>query len=189
MIKKLGVFAQALTTQFIALGIIWAFLVGVSYVMLRWCFKQDIPWTKAVHWITGAMIVVLVGMGALYVLPLSITAPISQVIIPRLVCAMALHSMLLAIDRYMIHRYGEGIIPTRLVLSIILVYTVSILGAIALIKIQNKFLIDVAEIVVDYLTKGAIAGLLFLEIFGGRCKEKSSDDASNGSSNSYSGRW
>lgn len=186
MVGKLGAFFQALATHLIALAVVWVLLVGVSYVMLRWCFQRQIPWVRAAHWITGAMGVVLGGMGVLYALPLSLTLPISTVIIPHGICAMALHSLLLAVDRYMRHRFGEGIIQTRLVLFIITIYAVTILGAIVLIKVNNSFLSTISSLVFDYLTRGAIMGLLVLEIWGGRCKEPS-DESTSGSF--MSKRW
>jgi len=188
MVKNLGEIAQALAAQLIALGVVWTLLVVTSWIMFKWCFKREISWTRAAHWITGVMGVVLVGMGIQYALPQTLTAPIAQVVIPHIVCAMALHGLLLAVDRYMRHRDGEGIISTRLVLSILLIYVFSILGAVGLIKIHTIFLTDVAEIVVDYLTTGAIVGLLVLEILGGRCKDQTQNLNEN-SSNNYSNNW
>jgi hypothetical protein len=186
MVANLGAFAQAAATHLIALSILWGVLVASSYVMVHWCLKKNMEWVRAAQYISVAMGLVFLCVVALYLLPEAWTVPLTKVIVPRLVCAAVLHSLILAVDRYMRHRYADGIIPTRLVVSIIGIYAISLLGSFLLLKINNLLLIEISDIATDYLTKGAIVGLLFLEVIGGRCKDQ--PDEGSGEVD-YTKRW
>lgn len=182
MIDKVIQFMGAAAVNLGAIALLWVLLVVSGYVIARWCIRQEVSWQRVVRWISLAMAIVFGAVAFLYALPVKITAPLTEVLVPNLVCAAALHALMLAVDRYMLHRYGEGIIPTRLVLAIIIIYVVAILGSVALIKINYLPLMHLSEIATGYLTRTAIVGLLVLEILGGRCKDTENEKASSFSS-------
>ena len=182
MLEKVTQFMGAAALHLGAIALLWVLLIVSGYTIARWCIKQEISWQRVVRWISVAMGAVFIVVALLYALPLTITAPITQVLVPNLVCAAALHALLLAVDRYMLHRYGDGIIATRLVLGIIIIYIIAVLGSIALIKFNSLTVMHLSQIVTGYLTRTAIIGLLILEILGGRCKDSQNSKATSGSS-------
>lgn len=190
MLEKVADFFGIAALYLAAVVLLWVLLIVSGYALTRWCVKYSIAWSSVVKWITGAMLIVFVSTVTLSLLPPHLAVPITKVIIPSLVCAAALHALLLSTDRYMRHKYGEGIMPTRLVVAIILVYTMMILGSVGLIKLDYLPVMKLFAITIGYLTRISIIGLLVLEIWSGRCKEQKDDDNSSISSSGYSGgRW
>lgn len=195
MLVKFQSFVSGAMLHVGALVALWVLLVVASYGMAHWCFKKDIAWKKIIQWISVGMGIVLGAILALDFLPVRISAPLTKVIIPYLICAAALHSFLLAVDRYMRHKHSEGIIQTRLVVAVITVYVVSILLSLLVLKLNYLSVMTLSDIGVGYLTRIAIIGLLVLEILGGRCKDNQDfDDVPNGpeeepSEELYTSRW
>ena len=189
MLEKVTEFLGVAAMNLGAILFLWVLLVVSGYAVARWCIKQTVSWKRVVCWISAVMGVVFGSVALLYILPPTLTAPISKVLIPNLICAAALHALLLAVDRYMRHRYGEGIIPTRLVVAIIIIYVSAILWSLALLKLNYISLMNLSDITTGYLTRTAIIGLLVLEIVGGRCKDSQEDDTSVSTSGNYGRRW
>jgi hypothetical protein len=188
MFEKVTDFLGVAAMNLGAVAVLWVLLTVSGYAIARWCIKQEISWQRVVRWISVAMAIVFGSVALLYILPPALTAPMTKVLVPNLICAAALHALLLAIDRYMRHRYGDGIIQTRLVVAIIVIYVVAILGSIALMKLNYLTIMQLSDIATGYLTRTAIMGLLALEILGGRCKD-TQEDGSSSNSNYGSRRW
>lgn len=187
MIEKVSLFAGAAATRLGAIAVLWVVVIVAAYAMARWCIRQHIAWQKVVQWVSLAMGTVFIGTALLYIFPQEITVPVTRIFVPFLICAVALHSLLLSIDRYMRHKHSEGIIPTRLVVAIFIIYLLALLFALALAKVATlAALINVSSIAVSYLTRIALVSLLVLEIFGGRCKDQSENDSST---TDYTRRW
>lgn len=190
MIQKFTALAEAAAVNLGAIALLWALFIATGYVMARWCFEQPIAWQKIIKWVSIAMGIVFICTVLMYILPEYATIPLTKVFVPYLICAIALHSFLLAVDRYMRHRHGEGIIQTRLVVAIITIYVVAILASLGMLKLHVASLIELSDIAVGYLTRTSIVALLVLEVIGGRCKEKSEGaDSATTSTSSYSSRW
>ncbi len=180
MFERIADFFGVAAMHLGAVAVLWLLLTISGFAIARWCIKQEISWQRVVRWISVGMAVVFGSVALLYILPAHMTAPLTQVLVPNLVCAAALHALLLAIDRYMLHRYGDGIIPTRLVVALVTVYTVALLWSLAVIKLNYLPVMELSSIAVGYLTRTAIMGLLALEILGGRCKDTQIESASYG---------
>ena len=194
LVKLQGLMSDAMLNLG-ALVVVWVLLVVASYGITRWCLKKDIAWEKIIQWITIGIGIVFGAIAVLDFVPVRISAPLTKVIIPYLICAAALHSFLLAVDRYMRHKYSEGIIQTRLVVAVITVYVVSILLSLLVLKLNYLSVMTLSDIGVGYLTRIAIIGLLALEILGGRCKDNQDVDnvpnipEEEPSEESYTSRW
>lgn len=187
MMEKVSIFAGTAATRLGAIAVLWFVVVVAAYAMARWCIRQHVPWQKVVQWVSLAMGTVFISTAVLYFFPKEIIVPVTKIFVPYLICAAALHALLLGIDRYMRHKHGEGIIPTRLVVATFIVYLLALLFALALAKVTRlAALINVSDIAVNYLTRIAILSLLALEVVGGRCKDQSEDDTMT---KDYTRRW
>lgn len=194
MLVKIQGFMSEAMLHFGALVVLWVLLVAASYGVSHWCVKSELGWRKIIKWITVGMGIVCGGMIVLHFLPVSLGIPLTKVVIPYVVCAAALHGFLLAVDRYIRHKYADGMIQTRLVVAVITVYVVAISLALLVLKIPYASVMTLSDICIGYLTRIAIFGLLVLEILGGRCKEsalpeRSESDATEEPIDSYSSRW
>lgn len=169
---NIGTLLRAAAIHLSAVALLWVLLSIAGYAIARWCIKREIRWQKVVRWITAAMVLVFCSVLALYLIPERFTSSLTDVLVPNVVCAAALHALLLAVDRYMRHRFSEGIIPTRLVVAIILIYGLIGAASVTLIKLSFVPLIQVVDITIGYLTRIAVLGLLFVEILAGRCKDQ-----------------
>jgi hypothetical protein len=170
-----------------AIAFLWLFLVVAGFVITRWCIKQEISWQGVIRWISIIMSIVFALVVLMYLLPQRFSVPITKVLVPNLICAIVLHALLLSVDRYMRHRYSEGIIQTRLVLAIITIYICSISASVGLIKIHYLTLMRFSDILIGYLTRIALLGLLILEVLAGRCKDRSTQEAIT--NDTYTQRW
>src|SRR3989338_8720882 len=99
MLEKVSHFFGPAVIHLGAVGVLWMVLVFAGYAIARLCIKQEVAWQKVVTWISTAMIIVFCGIVLLYLLPKSFTIPFASVVIPNLVCAVALHALLLSVDR------------------------------------------------------------------------------------------
>lgn len=185
MFERLSNFFELAALHLGAVAVLWVLLVLSGFVIAKWCIKQEISWQRVVRWISVAMALVFGAVAVLYLLPPEWTSPLTKVFVPNMIAAAALHALLLAIDRYMRHRHGEGIIQTRLVVAIIGVYTIAVLFSLVIIKLNYLTLMELSSIATGYLTRTAIVGLLAMEILGGRCK----DSQTESSSTYTSSRW
>lgn len=170
-----------------AIVFLWAFLVIAGFVITKWCMKKEISWRRVIRWISIIMSTVFALVVLMYLVPQRFSLPITKVLVPNLICAVVLHALLLSVDRYMRHRYSEGIIQTRLVLALITIYIFSILVSVGLIKIHYLPLMRFSDILIGYLTRIAVLGLLILEILAGRCKDRSIKEVE--ADDIYTQRW
>ncbi len=156
----------------LSLAYIWAICLIGSYSIIRWGFDETISFHKALRWVSGVIGTLVVLVGILYLLPLSWRIFIKDLFIPRLLCASALHLFLLSLDRFIRHRKGtQGMKPTRLVVAIFLVYLFSMTGVLLITYGGlSEFLCTISLLTSSYLVSGALLATLFLEIYGGRCK-------------------
>ena len=166
-----GEFLMVLSEYAVSLISIWAVAIAGGYGLIRWGFSQEISLQKAAKWVTavtGSFGLLLI---LLCLLPAHFHEILTNLILPRLMCAASLHLFLLSLDRFIRHRRGgQGMMPTRLVVAIILVYVVSLIGALIVLKTSNEFLLGIAQLNSMYLMRGSLLSTLFLEIYGGRCK-------------------
>lgn len=166
-----GEFLMVLSEYAVSLISIWVVVMAGGYGLIRWGFSEQISLQKAVKWVTvfiGSFGVLLI---ILCLLPIHFHEILTNLILPRLMCAASLHLFLLSLDRFIRHRRGgQGMMPTRLVVAIILVYVVSLIGALIVLKTSSEFLLRIAQLNSTYLMRGSLLSTLFLEIYGGRCK-------------------
>lgn len=169
-----------LSEYIVSLCCIWSVAVIGSYGLIRWGFTIPISLKKTVKWLSiiiGAFGLFLIG---LCIVPYHWESVLTNLIVPRLICAVSLHLFLLSLDRFIRHRHGgQGMIPTRLVVAIIMVYVVSVVAILAVLSTSSEFILRIAAFNSTYIMRGALLSTLFLEIYGGRCKEhKNSADQS-----------
>lgn len=191
MLAKLQDFMGIAMLHSGALIVSWALLIIASYGMAHWCFKSEISWRKIITWISIAMALVLTVVMTLDFLPDEISDPFRKVIVPYLICSVVLHSFLLAVDKYMCHKYNERIIQTRLVVAVIAVYGLFLGAGCLVLKVGPGTFMTLTDIGVGYLTRIGIVGLLVFEVMGGRCNCKNTieNNSESEESDSYTSRW
>lgn len=162
----------------LSLCYIWSVAVIGSYGLISWGFNVSISFEKIIKWLS-----IIIGVFGLSLIGLSFFPENWQIIftnliVPRLICAFSLHLFLLSLDRFIKHRRsGKGMIPTRLVVAIIMVYIISTLEVLAVLGMSNEFALKIAAFNSIYIMRGSLLGSLFLEIYGGRCREHNQSDA------------
>lgn len=187
MIDKLKLVIEQSAIYLGAVALLWFFLSIAGFAITRWCIKQEISWHRVIKWISMGMVTIFCSVVVIDFLPQTIGLAITQVVVPNIMCAAALHALLLSVDRYMRHKYEQGIIQTRLVVAIMLIYIAAGLFSVAVIKLQYLFVMRLSDIAVGYLTRTALIALLILEILAGRCKEEEKNEIV--ASDDYTGRW
>ncbi|NBQ17706.1 hypothetical protein EBU24_05305 [bacterium] len=156
---------------------IWAVTVASGYGLIRWGFSEQISLQKAGKWVTAIIGSFGLLLMLLCLLPTVFHELLTDLLLPRLMCAASLHLFLLSLDRFIRHRHGgQGMIATRLVVAIIMVYVVLLIGALIVLKTSSEFLLRIAQLNSTYLMRGALLSTLFLEIYGGRCKAHNSQE-------------
>lgn len=187
MVDRLKLVMEQSAIYLGAVALLWFFLVIAGITIAKWCIKEELSWQRVVEWISAGMALFFFSVLIIDFLPQSIGLALTQVIIPNIMCAAALHALLLSVDRYMRHKYGQGIIQTRLVVVIMLIYIITGLFSVGIIKLQYPFFMRLSDIAVGYLTRTALVVLLILEILAGRCKEEEKNEVI--ASDDYTGRW
>ena len=163
----------------------WGITIVGSYGLIHWGFNQNISFKKVIKWISmiiGAFGLLLIG---LYFVPHAWQEILTNVIIVHLMCAVSLHLFLLSLDRFLKHRYnGQGMIATRLVVAIIMMYIISTITILVVLHLSSQFLLRIIAFNNTYIMRSALLSTLFLEIYGGRCKEHNQSGTSCSLNNS-----
>jgi hypothetical protein len=102
-------------------------------------------------------------------LPIQFQFIVIHIIIPQIFCALLLHAVILALDRFMNQGAAQSMIPARLLLLITFVYIFFTTLSLVLIYCQHVFMTQLFDLVANYLTKIGLVALLGLEVLAGRC--------------------
>lgn len=149
--------------KFIGVLFGWAGVVAVAYLMIRWCFDYEMSWRRVAIWAGWTLAGILSTIGMYYLFPQRIQ-DIFNVLFDHLICGAALQILLLRVDDYLITIHGDGISRSKLYLGVVIIYGLMILDGLLVIQMNSHAIVKVADMVIAYLTRGAILMCLALEI-------------------------
>ncbi|MFT6765561.1 MAG: hypothetical protein ACJAZS_000439 [Alteromonas naphthalenivorans] len=149
--------------KFIGISIVWACIVAISYLMIRWCFDYEMSWKRVGMWATGTFVGVMASIAMYYILPQR-WQDITNVLFDHLICGAALHMLLFRVDGYLINKFGSGISRSKFYLGVIIIYGFMILDGLVVIQMNSHVIVKISDMVVEYLTRSAVLMCLVLEI-------------------------
>lgn len=149
--------------KFVGVLMGWAGVVAVAYLMIRWCFDVEMSWKQVAIWAAWTLAGILSTIGMYYVLPQRIQ-DIFNVLFDHLICGAALQILLLRVDDYLVTVYGKGISRPKLYLGIFIIYGLMVLDGLLVIQMNSHAIVQVADMVIAYLTRGAILMCLAVEL-------------------------
>jgi len=149
--------------KFIGIIVGWSSVVAVSYLMIRWCFDIEMSWRRAGIWAAWTFTGILSSIAMYYLLPQRMQ-DVFNVLFDHLICGAVLHILLLRVDDYLTITYGKGIARTKLYLGIVIIYGLMILDGLLVIQMDSHVIVNIADMAISYLTRGAILMCLALEI-------------------------
>jgi hypothetical protein len=168
VVEKIIHFFGHMALHVSALFLVCLFLVVIIYAITRLCAQQ--PVIFHLTWITVTMAGLCAVVALFNLLPIQFQFIVARIIIPQLLCAILLHTVILALNRFMNQCIGHGMIPTRIVLLITIIYIFFMTLSLVLIYCQHAFMTQLFNLVTNYLTKIGLVALLVFEVLAGRCK-------------------
>jgi hypothetical protein len=179
MIEKIVGFFGQVALYASSLFLVWIFVLGITYAVMQWCIKKEMPILKIISWISLAVLDLFITLIIFHMLPDNLQTVLTTIVVPHALCAFVLHACFLVIDRFFYHHFGQGMIHTRLVFIIIAVYIVLCLVALFLLHNQSSFILKISTIAVGYVTQIGLLILLTFEILAGRCTHKTIQEIGN----------
>lgn len=168
IVEKIIHFFGSMAFHATALFLVWIFLTATIYAVVRWCTQQSIGFHFT--WITGLMAGLCAVVALFNLLPIQFQFIVIHIIIPQIFCALLLHAVIFALDRFMNQCVGHSMIPARLVLLITFVYIFFMTLSLILIYCQHLFMTQLFDLMTNYLTKIGLVALLVFEVLARRCK-------------------
>ncbi len=150
-------------TELTAIAAGWAAALVIAYFMVRWCFDGEFSYKKAFEWIMYVFVGITLMVIAYCFLPERVQ-DIFNIVANHLMCGAAVHVLLLRADKYLIHQNGCGVPKAKLYLGTLGLYTIMALNAFLVLRFNSHFVVEIAQVAVTYLTRGAILMTLILEI-------------------------
>lgn len=150
-------------TELAAIAVGWMAALVIAYCMVRWCFDGEFSYKKAFQWIMYVFVGIACMVIGYFFLPQRMQ-DIFNVIANHLMCGAAIHVLLLRADRYLVHQHGVGVAKTKLYLGTIALYVIMALNGFLVLRFNSHFVVEIAQVAVTYLTRGAILMTLILEI-------------------------
>jgi hypothetical protein len=162
--------------KFIGVSIVWACIVAISYLTIRWCFDYEMSWKRFGSWAFGTFVSVISSIVAYYLLPQR-WQDVCNVLFDHLICGAVLHILLFRVDSYLVNKFGSGISRPKLYLGIMIIYGIMILDALVVIQMNSHMIVKVADMVIEYLTRSAVLMCLVLEIIARNKTKKEPEDS------------
>ena len=154
-------------------GVVCILLVFSGYLVVR-------AWTGRAPSITKLSVLFggcfLVGIVPRLAFPTTWCFILGNILWPMAVFSILLHGIIVATDRYMLYKYGSGIVVARRFLSIILVYAVLSIVSFLLARFASQGVVEYVNHLVGYSTQCGLVLLVLLVIWTGRCKEQDVQD-------------
>jgi len=149
----------------------WGLLALVSYVCAVWCFSYDLAWRSALR-SAGLVIGGLVLTLALFYLFSSMWAEITTtIILPTLVCIVALHAFLLMLKEFLARRAPLHVRTTRFYATLVVLYVLFIGSCGLVIHVRNVYLCQSFALVLNYFIYAAALGIFLLSLSNHRHDE------------------
>ncbi len=165
MLQTVGLTFNALLYYAGAIALLWGFFIGVGYIMIRWCFSQNLAPQKIASWITMVMAGVVGMYGLFQLLPSALLDPFAKIIVPCLFCAFSFHSLFIACDFYFLNTLEKPLGSFKLSLCIFLSYLLCGLLAVFALSAHSDTLVFCVNFGVECLTRMTLLAILLLQIF------------------------
>jgi hypothetical protein len=150
-------------TELTAIAVGWAAALCIAYFMVRWCFDGEFSYKKAFQWIMYVFVGIALMVVVYCFLPQRIQ-DIFNIVANHLMCGAAVHVLLLRADKYLEHQNGIGVAKPKLYLGTVVLYVLMALNGFFVLSFNSHFVVEIAQVAVTYLTRGAILMTLILEI-------------------------
>jgi hypothetical protein len=160
-LRRNGMITQ-LTVQVGAALFAWAFLVIASYICTVWCFSYQVVWHRVARWASVGIGGLALSLGVLYAISAQWGDQVTIVLLPALVCMIALHTLLITLRHYLMQRIPSQLHATRFYTTLVLLYAFFIGGSSLLISVKSPFLIDCVVLSLNYFMYAAIVATFIL---------------------------
>jgi hypothetical protein len=135
-------------------------VMGCLYVFKAWVYANfPVAWNRISLWLTVSLLLVALGLLLLQVVAQSWLSLITTIIVPRVVCVLALHMFMVLFRAYMTIRYQQALSQIKFFTTLAFVYLLFVGGTWFTVSVASPVLTYVTDMIVYFLLQGSVVGM------------------------------
>ncbi len=156
----------------------WCIVMGFLYVFKEWLYTGfPVMWNRISLWLTVLLLVVAVSVLLIQLVASNWVTVIATVILPRAICALALHMFMVLFRSYMTMRYHQSISSAMFVAVLVAMYLIFIAGTWLTVSAAHPLIHYFTDMIVSFLLQGAVMGMALVSFLLSRIPRQSSSHA------------
>lgn len=156
----------------------WCIVMGFLYVFKEWLYAGfPVMWNRISLWLTVLLLLVAVSLLFVQLIASNWITVIATMIVPRAICAVALHMFMVLFRSYMTMRYHQSISSVMFLAVLFGMYIVFVVGTWLTLSFAHPLIQHFTDMIVSFLLQGAVMGMALVSFLLSRIPKHSSSHA------------
>lgn len=143
----------------------WIIVMGSLYVFKEWVYANfPVAWNRISLWLTVSMLLIGVSLLLVHVVANNWLSLIATVIIPRIICLIALHMFMVLFKSYMTMRYQQILSKTKFFTTLAILYALFLGGTWMTLAISSPVFTYFTDMIVYFLLQGSVIAMALVSV-------------------------
>lgn len=157
----------------------WCIIMGFLYVFKEWLYVGfPVMWNRISLWLTVLFLLIAVSLLFVQLVAGHWITVITVMILPRAICAVALHMFMVLFRSYMTMRYHQSISSVSFLTVLLGMYAIFIIGTWLTVSAAHPLIQHFTDLIVSFLLQGAVVGMALVSFLLARIPKQTAASGS-----------